>query len=102
MNIELNDDEANLLIEVLMGVGDGTLAEFRVSQVVAERISDKLRPFKKEDIVHSVASTATWCDRMEVVAVAGDRKGEQWAWCLDGEGDLGSYMTDKLAHGVRP
>jgi len=39
---------------------------------------------------------------MEVLAVARDDKGMEWAWCHDHQDAFGAYLTADLAHGERP
>ena len=79
--------------------GESTLALYRVCQQVRDKMP---RPFEKGDIVHIPNSDASWCGRMEVLAVARDDKGMEWAWCHDHQDAFGAYLTADLAHGERP
>jgi len=103
MMIKIDDADAEVLARLYPDNntynGIGSLALQRLCHQVRDKMP---RPFEKGDIVHIPNSDASWCGRMEVLAVARDDKGMEWAWCHDHQDAFGAYLTADLAHGERP
>jgi len=105
MHIDIDDEDAKVLAHMYPSSNDYRETKNLVLQRLCQQVRDKMpKPFKKGDIVHvsGNAGVDSWCERMEVIAVARDGDYEEQAWCRDGDGDLGEYATADLAYGIRP
>jgi len=103
MSVKISTPDAELILKVLEGRNEGTIIEGLVMRGVKVRLRDQLPPqFEEGDIVHDPNGTTAWTKCMEVRAVGEDGKGDKVFWCLDADGDYGTWISTDLAHGERP